>query len=299
MTNAVCFGEVLWDLLPSGKVAGGAPMNVAFHLQQLGIATRMISRIGKDALGEALLDFLQQKNVATDFIQQDDHYATGVVNVTFSDRNEPIYTIEQPVAWDFIRNSPPIVELVKNAAVFVHGSLIARSTTSCQTLLALIEAAPVRVFDVNLRTPFYSKELIKTLLPNTNLLKMNEDEAELLCEWFAGGTNWKDRLPKLQEQYNIDAVLVTLGKAGAQLTQAGETFTQSGFPIKVQDTIGSGDAFLAGFLSQWLQQRAPQTCLQFACAMGALIATHRGALPTVTINDVEKMIAGESNILQQ
>lgn len=281
MPNAVCFGEVLWDILPTGKVAGGAPMNVAFHLQQLGITANMISRVGTDDLGDELLEFLQQKNVATHYIQQDVMYPTGIVKVAFSSNNEPSYTIVQPAAWDFIEYNDTLQQLVQNASIFVHGSLIARHSVSLSTLSELIKIAPFRVFDVNLRTPFYDKTLIETLLPNTNLLKLNEEEAELLSEWFVGKGTWEEGLYHLQEKFNIPAILVTLGKDGAQFYQAGETIRQKGFPVVVQDTIGSGDAFLAGFLSQWLQNIEPEQCLQFACAMGALVATHRGALPTI------------------
>lgn len=291
MSNAVCFGEVLWDVLPTGKVAGGAPMNVAFHLQQLGIHANMISRVGKDELGDVLLDFLQQKQVATHYIQQDTHYPTGVVNVQFSSANEPSYTIEQPAAWDYIEYNETLQNMVRNATVFVHGSLIARNSVSRATLLELIKIAPFRVFDVNLRTPFYNQELIETLLPNTNLLKLNEDEAKLLCEWFFGNDDWQEGLYHLQDKFNIPAMLVTLGKEGAQLFQDGKAISQSGFSVVVQDTIGSGDAFLAGFLSQWLQNAPQEQCLQFACAMGALVATHRGALPTIEQRNVLQFMA--------
>lgn len=291
MLNAVCFGEVLWDVLPSGKIAGGAPMNVAFHLQQLGIPTHMISRLGNDALGKELLDFLQEKKVATTFLQSDEHYPTGVVKVQFSSANEPSYTIEQPAAWDFIEHKENLQHLIQNATVFVHGSLIARNPVSRETLTDLIKTAPFRVFDVNLRMPFYDQHLIETLLPNTNLLKLNEEEAALLSQWFVGDKNWQKGLYHLQEKFNIPVILVTLGKDGAQLFQEGKVISQTGFSVTVQDTIGSGDAFLAGFLSQWMQKIPPAQCLQFACAMGALVATHRGALPTIEQAKVFDLIA--------
>ena len=157
----VCFGEVLWDLLPSGKVAGGAPMNVAYHANQLGIITQMISKIGQDELGKHLIDFLDKKGVDTSLVQTDHNSPTGTVNVTLNSSSSPSYEIVSPVAWDYIHTSKANKTAVKTADAFVFGSLSARNEASRNALLELLNIAKLKVFDVNLRKPHYSKPLLK------------------------------------------------------------------------------------------------------------------------------------------
>ena len=156
----VCFGEVLWDFLPSGKVAGGAPMNVAYHATQLGIFTQMISKIGRDELGESLIDFLNKKGVDTKLVQTDDTFSTGTVNVALDANDSPVYEIVAPVAWDYIHVNLMNKSVVKNADAFVFGSLSTRNETSRNALFELLNLTRLKVFDVNLRSPYYNKSLI-------------------------------------------------------------------------------------------------------------------------------------------
>jgi len=174
----VCFGEVLWDFLPSGKVAGGAPMNVACHATQLGISTQMVSKIGRDELGEILIEFLNKKGVDTKLVQIDDTFSTGTVNVSLDANDSPVYEIVTPVAWDYINVDLLNKSAVKNADAFVFGSLSARNETSRNTLLELLDLARLKVFDVNLRSPFYNETLIMQLLNLADIVKMNDEELE-------------------------------------------------------------------------------------------------------------------------
>lgn len=278
--QAICFGEILWDLLPTGKIAGGAPMNVAFHLNQLGVEVGMISRIGTDDLGEEIFDFLQSKKVPTMLVQRDSVNPTGIVNVELDEKGHPKYEIVQNVAWDFIESEKNAQEAVQNADLLVFGSLVARAEKSQKSLLDLIEKARFRVFDVNLRQPFFSKKLLFELLPKANLVKMNDTELDIIADWHGCTTSsQQDKMTTLKNALGLDLLVVTRGENGAMSLGAMGFVSHPGVKVQVVDTIGSGDAFLAGYLSQFLQKKSPAECLEFGCQMGAFVATQRGGTP--------------------
>ena len=252
MKKAVCYGEVLWDLLPDGKVAGGAPMNVAFHLANFGISTKMVSKVGADELGDLLLDFLTKNDFDTELIGRDEFYQTGIVQVFFDEENSPSYDIVSPVAWDHIRTSQHIEDSVKHADLFVYGSLAARHLTSRNTLLRLLEIAPFKVFDVNLRHPFFEKWLLEMLLAQADIVKMNEEELQIISSWYNQNGDEISQAKDLKNRFSLDGLILTKGSKGALYFSANEVMKQNVFPVEVLDTVGSGDAFLAGFLSQYL-----------------------------------------------
>ena len=292
--QAICFGEILWDLLPTGKIAGGAPMNVAFHLNQLGVEVGMISRIGTDDLGEEIFDFLQSKKVPTMLVQRDGVNPTGIVNVELDEKGHPKYEIVQNVAWDFIESEKNAQEAVQNADLLVFGSLVARAEKSQKSLLDLIEKARFRVFDVNLRQPFFSQKLLFELLPKANLVKMNDTELDIIADWHGCTTSsQQDKMTTLKNAFGLDLLVVTLGESGAMSLGAMGFVSHPGVKVQVVDTIGSGDAFLAGYLSQFLQKKSPAECLEFGCQMGAFVATQRGGTPilnTKFINNQQQLI---------
>lgn len=287
----ICFGEVLWDLLPTGKIAGGAPMNVAYQTNNLGMQSRMISRVGTDALGQSLLAFLQEKGVSNDLVQTDSNYPTGVVNVTLDEKGIPSYEIVQPAAWDHIELSEKMLETVSHANALVFGSLSCRSTNSKETLLALIEKAPLRVFDVNLRAPFYSQELLEALLPKANIVKVNDIELAILAEWYGMEGTESEQMAALQKKFGFDRIIVTKGEHGAACLSKAGYASVPGVSVKVQDTIGSGDAFLSGFLSQFFAGSGDQECLRFANALGALTATKAGGTPNISSEEIQAFLA--------
>ena len=295
MSKIVCFGEVLWDLLPSGKIAGGAPMNVAYHLSRFGYSTTMISRIGQDDLGIELLQFLNGKGVDTQWIQVDDALPTGIVKVTLTDKGQPSYEIVQPVAWDDIERNEQNRKVVEASDVFIYGSLAARNEISQQTLFELLDVAKFKVFDVNLRPPFYSKDLLEKLLHQANIVKMNDEELEIIGAWhemneISQQVNLNHLLTRLRKIYNLKGIIVTIGAKGAIYSDDTGYYEQNGFPITVQDTIGSGDSFLAGFMSQYLNSIIPQKCLEFACATGAYVATQKGGTPQNSLDTINDFI---------
>jgi fructokinase len=275
----VCFGEILWDILPSGEEAGGAPMNVAYHLTKHGVDTTLISKIGNDDRGKQLLEVLKKNNVSTGYIQVDHNHQTGIVYAKPGANHEMAYDIVHPVAWDFIEWSDDLQNLVSQSEFFIHGSLGARSEFSRNTLLKLLEGANKRVFDINIRPPHFSKELALELMKGTNILKLNEAELNSISAWFGDYKTVDEQIKNVQDQLQIPIVIVTRGEHGALVSAEGTIYSHPGYKVLVADTVGSGDAFLAGFLYQVLQGEPVQQALNFACASGAIVASYVGACP--------------------
>ncbi len=286
MREILCFGEALWDLPPGGMVPGGAPMNVALHLKRLGAPVSLLTRVGNDNLGERLLAYLADQGLATDRVQIDPRHPTGRVLVDLSDPQEARYEIEQPAAWDFIERD----RAQTDPDVLVFGSLAARHEVSRATLRELIEAARLRVFDVNLRPPFVDRERIEALLKSSNWIKLNEHELDLLADWSRIGGDRDRRIAGLAARYGLDAVCVTLGGDGALLLHAGALIEQPGFDVEVVDTIGCGDSFLARWLWGMLSAETPPEALRRACALGALVATRDGANPSIEEREIRALI---------
>ena len=172
--SIICFGEVLFDIFPTHTKIGGAPLNVAFRLSTLGISTQIISRIGNDILGKQVLAFLENNNIGTSAIQIDNTLSTGQVAVVLNDKGSATYTINYPVAWDKIESNSNVEQATKNASALVFGSLACRDAVSYQTLKILLQFANYKIFDINLRTPFYSKELLLDLMNISDFIKINK-----------------------------------------------------------------------------------------------------------------------------
>lgn len=297
-----CFGEVLWDMLPSGKLPGGAPMNVATHLQNLGIPAKMISRVGKDELGAEIKAFLESKNCTTEWIQEDETLNTGWVKVQLSEKNEATYTIVHPVAWDFIQANDTVQQLVNQASALVFGTLASRDDTSYQTLLSILKNLPqetqvLKVFDINLRPPHYSQSLIEEFLQYADIVKLNEDELKIVAKWYDIVGDEEKQLREISQKFDLKTLIVTKGGDGAillRLENDGKKhfYQQSGYKVVVADTIGSGDSFLAGFLKNILNGKSSEYALNFACAIGAVVASHSGANPAISEADIEEVMVG-------
>ncbi|MES2796529.1 MAG: carbohydrate kinase [Bacteroidota bacterium] len=288
--NIICFGEMLWDMLPTGKMPGGAPMNVAIHLKNFGNNATIISRVGTDDLGTELIDFVKENGLETQFIQHGQTHLTGVVKVNMDDKNNVSYKIVQPVAWDYILCENEAIEAVKNSDCFVFGSLSARSEQTFDTLKKFLSIAPFKVLDINLRPPYYNKETIEFLLQNTDLLKLNHLELEEVATWFFELGSIEENLKQLSELFKIDTICVTLGADGAMLLHENNFYKSAGFEVEVVDTIGSGDSFLASFLSNFLKKIDVGKAIIEACAMGALVATKHGASPKISSAEIETLV---------
>lgn len=290
--TVVCFGEVLWDMLPTGKVAGGAPMNVAYHLNNLGVESLMISQVGADDLGKELLAFLQTKGLTTDFVQVASEYPTSTVQVQLDEKGSPTYTIVENVAWDAIDFDAANYDMIETADALVYGSLAARNQQTRTTLLALLQRAKLKVFDLNLRKPFYSFELLEQLLHSADVVKLSDEELIEIAE-NQGLTGYSEvqLLQILKEKYHLQGILLTKGKHGALYLNEAGCYQSDSFPVDVVDTVGAGDAFLACFLKNLLHNESPETCLVRACALGAMVAARRGGTPAVSEQDIFLFVA--------
>lgn len=288
--NIICFGEMLWDMLPTGKMPGGAPMNVAIHLKNFGNNASIISRVGTDDLGTELINFIEENGLNTKFIQHGQTHLTGVVKVNMDDKNNVSYKIVKPVAWDYILLETEALEAVKQSDCFVFGSLSARSEQTFETLKNLLAVAKFKVLDINLRPPYYDKVTIEYLLNNTDLLKLNHIELDEISAWFFTSETIQENLIRLSELFKIKTICVTLGEDGAMLLHNNEFFKSTGFEVEVVDTIGSGDSFLASFISNFLKNTPVQNALLEACAMGALVATHHGASPIISKEEIQLLM---------
>jgi fructokinase len=285
--SVVCFGEVLFDVFPTHKKIGGAPLNVALRLASLGVKAQIISRIGNDKIGKELLEFIKENGVSTNTIQVDETFSTGEVLVQLDKKGSATYTINYPVAWDKIECTPEIENVVKNADAFVYGSLVCRDLVSYTTLLELINYAKYKIFDANLRAPFYTKEVLIRLMLQSDFIKFNDDELYEISGFLNSPYHsLEQNILFIAEHTNTKHICVTKGSHGAVLYYNEKMHYNSGYKIDVVDTVGSGDSFLAALLSKLLSNNDPQNAIDFACAMGALVAKNEGANPKISEKEI-------------
>jgi len=293
MYNVICFGEVLWDNFKSGKKIGGAPLNVSLHLHKQGIKSSIISSVGSDPNGEELLDSLKKHNWDTSFLQQHPDLPTGTVEVELDENQQASYKIIKPVAWDEIQYETGMNEMVAAADAFVFGSLAGRSGTSMNTLQELLSHAKLLIFDMNLRPPHYDEVKIKKLMEKCDILKINEHELKYLEKLYKlQGLNDEDQLKQISNLTDTPTICVTLGEKGAMVLSKGLYYYHKGFPVKVADTVGAGDAFLASFIHSLLYNIPMDKALERACATGAFVASRDGANPEYYSTDIDKVIKG-------
>lgn len=284
MLKIICFGEVLWDIFPNGKrKIGGAPLNVALRLASFGNHVTMVSAVGQDDSGEKLYSYMTTNGIDTSLIQKKNKFSTGEVAVTLNDKGSASYNIEYPRAWDKIQLSKALEYEVKNCDAFVFGSLIARDEVSKQTLNTLTELATYKIFDLNLRAPFYSKSVILQLMEIADFIKFNDEELYEVAEYL--GSKYKgleQNLKFIAEQTNTKHICVTKGAYGAVLLYDGSLYYNSGYQINVIDTVGAGDSFLGTLISHILSGETPQKAVDVACAIGAIVAQSEGANPKIS-----------------
>jgi fructokinase len=279
--DTVCFGEILFDVFGDKAVPGGAPFNVAYHLKKAGMNSYLVSSIGKDAYGQELLSLLESWDISTDGIQVNDTYPTGKAIVQHDADNQPVFELVFPVAWDHIGWKERYRPVIAGSDAFVFGTLVTRNTHSRQTLMQCLEYATLNVYDVNIRPPHFSRPVIEDLLAKTHILKLNSAELLLLGEWYgAGDRDEPGQVNMLREHFGIPEVIVTKGGDGSSYYGRGEVLHQEAIRVTVADTVGSGDAFLAGFLSKRLNPNASLADAMLAAARrGAYVASQSGACP--------------------
>ena len=289
--TVICFGEVLFDVFPHYRQIGGAPLNVALRLAALGLEAQIISKIGNDALGKEILSFIQSNHVSTETIQIDDTLATGEVLVQLDDQGSATYTINYPVAWDDIEVTAAVTNAIKNADALVFGSLACRDERSYNSLQQLLKTAHYKIFDVNLRAPFYSQALLLNLMQQSDFIKFNDDELYEISGYLNSPfKSLEENILFIAGHTHAKSICVTKGSQGAVLYYNQQLYFNSGYKVNVADTVGAGDSFLAGLMSQLLVNIEPQKALDFACALGALVASHEGANPKISNASVKKLM---------
>jgi len=287
-TPAVCYGEILWDVLPDGPQPGGAPLNVAYHLNKLGVNTGIVSRVGYDQNGRKLEQLMDQWGIDKQLLQHDAAHPTSEVIAKMNNGNEVSYEIVFPVAWDFIDEADQIKNFLKPQTYFVFGSLASRNPTTRDTLFELLEGDMLKVFDINLRPPFISRDLLSTLLEKADIVKFNQAELEMVQSFFNGSFwNEAEQIKFIQDRFNVSEIIVTKGEFGASYYNHNKAYHVAGREVKVVDTIGSGDAFLAAFIANHYAKASSLTTLKNAIAMGAFIATKKGGCPEYTLPEFQ------------
>lgn len=282
LKKVAVFGEMLWDCLPSGTVPGGASMNVALNLHQLGLNSLLISAVGDDQEGKNLLDFIKSFKLPIDAVQVSKTEKTSQVLVDDSDREKMKYDIVSPVAWDFIQWDENTDRLISQSDALIFGTLGVRSPTSLETLIRYLKHPVLRVFDSNLRPPHYDFDVIEKLLGFSDILKINEDELEVFADYFQTKPTIDGLCGYLDQHFPMDLICVTLGSKGALIYQKGEVISHPGFKVKFQDSIGAGDAFLSGFVKGYLEEKPLTETLNLACKVGAFVASQKGGAPRYT-----------------
>jgi len=287
--SAVCFGEVLWDVFPSHKKIGGAPLNVALRMKALGVDSNIISRVGSDEDGAEILSYINNQNVNSDSIQVGEDYKTGVVNVMINEKGNASYDILYPSSWDKITLTKEMIEKVSESDVFIFGSLICRDEISRSTLYALLDKAKYKVFDANLRAPYYTTEVLLELMSKADFIKLNDEELwEISRKLESPYNSFEQNIKFIAEKTNTKQVCVTKGAFGAVLYTNDKFYYNSGYFIKVVDTVGAGDSFLATLIVRLLKGKSPQKSLNYACAIGALVAGQEGANPKISDMEIRK-----------
>ena len=286
-----CFGEVLWDCFDSGKRLGGAPLNMCVRINSLGIKADMISAVGNDELGAELLGEITSKGVSCEYIAINSDKKTSTVEVTLDSGGSASYEIVADTAWDNIALTDELLSKVKSSDVFVFGSLIGRSEASLATLNQLVDVANFKVFDVNLRAPHYKLETLVDLMNKADFIKLNDEELyEIAKAMGCKFHSLEQNLAFIAQQTNTDYLCVTKGSHGALLTIKGENFYNSGYLISVIDTVGAGDSFLGSLIYQLCSNNDAQYAVDFACAVGAMVAENPGATPTLTHQQISEFM---------
>lgn len=292
--KAIAFGEILWDVFDNEKKIGGAPLNVALRMKSLGCEVSMISSVGQDEDGDAILREVEALGVKTNTVSQSETYPTGLVNVTLDKNGSATYEIQYPSAWDKIVLDDSVKNLVKDAEVLIYGSLVCRDEVSRKSLKLLLQNEVYKVFDVNLRKPHYSYEVLEELMIPANFIKFNDEEIqEIAAVWQSPFVTLEENIQFIASRTNTSSICVTKGKDGALLLWEGKLYKNDGYAVQVADTVGAGDSFLAALIASLLAGEQPQAAIDFACAVGALVASSSGANPEISFVEIEKLISGK------
>ena len=275
----VGIGEILWDMLPSGKALGGAPANFAYHATRLGEEGWAVSAIGPDALGREILDIVAEKRLKNILSCTDK--PTGTVQVELDAKGVPTYTIMEDVAWDNIPFTPEMEALARRADAVCFGSLVQRMASRESVLRFLRATRPdtLKVFDINLRQHYYSREVLEESLKLADILKINDEEIRIVADLFGLEGDDVAACRALIGRYDLRLVILTKGADGSEVITAGETIPQPAGEAKVVDTVGAGDSFTAAFVVAYLRGDSLADAQRLASDTAAFVCSCKGAMP--------------------
>ena len=275
----VGIGEILWDMLPSGKALGGAPANFAYHAQRLGEEGWAVSAIGDDPLGAEIMDIVTDKKLRNIIAVTDK--PTGTVQVSLDDKGVPSYNIMEDVAWDNIPFTPEMEALAARADAVCFGSLVQRMASRDSVLRFLRATRPeaLRVFDINLRQHYYSPEVIDESLKLANILKINDEEIRIVADMFGLGADDTAACRALVDRYALKLVILTKGADGSEVITADEAIPQVVGKVDVVDTVGAGDSFTAAFVVAYLRGDSLSDAQRLANETAAYVCSCKGAMP--------------------
>ena len=281
----VAIGELVWDILPTGKVLGGFPVNLCYCLSCLGDKAVAVAAVGPDHLGERALSRLHSFGLSTRYVQATDR-GTGAVDAVIDGQGQPTFTIHENAAWDFLEWTADLQELAEKSDAVCFGTLGQRSPGSRKTIRRLLEAVPsraLRVFDVNLRPPHFSAALIRESLRMADIVKLSDPEMEQvvrLLKLEPGSV--QSQMSQLLEKYQLELVCLTRGGEGSILLTKDEIHEHPGFPVEVVDTVGAGDSFLAALVFSFLRQAPLEVINERANRLSTWISSQAGATPPGT-----------------
>lgn len=287
-------GEVLWDLLPGGRQLGGAPANFAYHAHALGAESLVVSRVGRDDLGRDLLERLNTLGLSTSGIAVDPVAPTGSVSVTLDPTGKPAYTIHLDVAWDLLEADPEGLRAAAGADAVCFGTLAQRHPVARESIRSVLEATradALRIFDINLRQRFWSREVIVESLALATVLKLNDEELPILADLLGWPAEDDDRLlARLAQRFDLRAVALTRGARGSLLWTAGRTWSWPGSDLKVADTVGAGDSYTAALALGLLSEKAPEDILRIAHRVADFVCTQSGATPPMPADFADEFV---------
>lgn len=292
MKNVIVgLGEALWDCLPDGKKLGGAPANFAYHTGQFGLNTLAVSALGEDSLGTETLEELKSKGI--NHLMPLVDYPTGSVQVELDNAGVPTYDIKEGVAWDNIPFTTELEEVAKNCSCVCFGSLAQRSSVSRQTIQKFIEATPescLKIFDINLRQNFYTKDIICNSLKQANILKINDEELVTIGRLFGyPGLDMENKCWLLLGKYNLDMLVLTCGVNGSYVFAPNLLSFRETPKVEVADTVGAGDSFTGTFAAAILNGIAIPEAHQLAVEASAFVCTQHGAMPKFPKDLIDKI----------
>jgi fructokinase len=293
--KVVGLGEVLWDMLPSGKQLGGAPTNFAYMATLLGNEGVVASRIGSDRLGQDTLRRIDALGLKAQFVQLDEAHPTGTARVSVDDQGQPRFTITEPAAWDFLEWTPAWQGLAQQADVVCFGTLAQRGTQSRDTVrrfLNAVNASTLRVCDVNLRQSYFSREVIEESFNLCEIVKLNHEELPIVAKLL--GVEFGDIescARHLLERFRLKLICVTRGADGSLLVSSSGASSHSGFKVKVADTVGAGDAFTASLTHYYLRGASLDAINEAAGRMAAWVASQPGGTPALQGRNLEDVLA--------